>query len=399
MTLYSRHFVRFNSFQREKTLRKVHDPFRKFCDKAGMSRVKTPAPQAATRPKSRDAVQWPKSNGETGERATTCVRNVPAVRRAPGATMSNCTETASLARDWAPSGGMAPEKSSSSLQVPNRDRLASVIVDKILPRLHLLHHDLSARDAEKAFSRRQIVDFSEILIDDNGVAVQQYLQNMRDCGHSEETLFLGLMSESARYLGVLWEDDSRTFIEVTIGVARLQRVLCEFNAAFAPTCADSQRRVLLCALAGERHDFGLDMVACFMRHAAWDVDLQKECKAQDVANAVAHEHFAIVGLTLSAGSGLESLCRAIQAARAASINPAIGVLVGGPVFRANPDLVSQVGADAMATDAASARLLAKRLLLRQQSSEAAPDHASWRVALAHRPPSFFGTRSNGAATR
>ena len=35
-----------------------------------------------------------------------------------------------------------------------------------------------------------------------------------------------------------------------------------------------------------------------------------------------------------------------------------------------PMVVAQVGADAMATDAASARMLAKRLYLRQQSSDA-----------------------------
>ena len=280
---------------------------------------------------------------------------------------------------------------------PTRDRLASVIIDDIVPRLHLLHHDLSGANAERAFSRREIVDFSNTLIDDYGDAVEQYLQKMRDRGHAEETLFLGLMSEAARHLGVLWEDDSRTFIEVTIGVARLQRVLCKFNAAYAPGCTDGRQRVLLCSLAGERHDFGLDMVACFMRHAAWEVDLRKECRTQDVTDAVAHERFAIVGLTLSAGSGVEPLCRAIQAARAASINPAIGVLVGGPLFRANPGLVSQVGADAMATDAASARLLARRLLQRQQSHDFSPAHDGWRYGPRRRAPVISARRSNGAS--
>ena len=282
---------------------------------------------------------------------------------------------------------------------PNRGQLASIIVDDIVPRLRLLHHDLSASDAERAFSRREIIDFSATLIDDAGGAVEQYLQAMRDRGHSEETLFLGLMSEAARHLGALWEDDSRTFIEVTIGVARLQRILCDFNGAFATALTDDRQRILLCALAGERHDFGLDMVACFMRHAAWDVDLQKECKSQDVANAVARERFAIVGLTLSAGSGLEALCRAIQAVRVASINPAIGVLVGGPLFRANPGLVAQVGADAMACDAAGARLLAKRLYQRQQTPDAAPDHDGWRHAPTQRAAIARARRSSEAAAR
>jgi methanogenic corrinoid protein MtbC1 len=300
--------------------------------------------------------------------------------------MSNDVDTGAGGRRPGYAGGNRAERLFPSPSGQNRDRLASVIIDDIVPRLHLLHHDLSASDAERAFSRREIIDFSDTLIDNDGDAVEHYLQKMRDRGHSEETLFLGLMSEAARHLGILWEDDSRSFIEVTIGVGRLQRLLCEFNAAFAPTCTDGRQRVLLCALAGERHVFGLDMVACFMRHAAWDVDLQKECRTQDVADAVAQQSFAIIGLTLSAGSGLEALCRAIQAARAASINPSIGVLVGGPLFRTNPGLVAQVGADAMANDAASARLLSKRLLLRQQSSFLAPAHNGRRQSTAWQEP-------------
>lgn len=310
--------------------------------------------------------------------------------------MSNDVDTDAGAERPARYNGNRAETLSAGRTDPTRDRLASVVIDDIVPRLHLLHHNLSGTDAERAFSRQEIIDFSNTLIDNDGGAVEQYLQKMRDRGHSQETLFLGLMSEAARHLGVLWEDDRRTFIEVTIGVARLQRVLCEFNAFFAPSPTDGRQRVLLCALAGERHDFGLDMVACFMRHAAWDVDLRKECRTQDIADAVAHERFAIVGLTLSAGSGLEALCRAIQAARAASINPAIGVLVGGPLFLANPGLVTQVGADAMATDAASARLLARRLLQRQHSHDVAPGHDGWRYVPARRAPVIRARPSNGA---
>ena len=318
--------------------------------------------------------------------------------------MSNDVDMDAGARRPAPSGGnhaatlfARRADPTQNRADPTQNRLASVIIDDIVPRLQLLHHDLSGTDAERAFSRQEIVDFSNTLIDNDGDAVEQYLQKMRDRGHSQETLFLGLTSEAARHLGVLWEDDRRTFIEVTIGVARLQRVLCEFNASFSPSCPDGRKRVLLCALAGERHDFGLDMVACFMRHAAWDVELRKECRTQDVADAVAHERFAIVGLTLSAGSGLEALCRAIQAARAASINHAIGVLVGGPLFRANPGLVTQVGADAMATDAASARLLARRLLQRQQSHDVAPAHDGWRCVPSKRASVTRARRSNEAS--
>jgi methanogenic corrinoid protein MtbC1 len=252
----------------------------------------------------------------------------------------------------------------------NEARLASVIFNDIIPRLHMLHHDMSAKDAERAFSREEISQFGEILITDDSAAADQFLQKMRASGHSEETLFLGLMAETARHLGALWEDDRCSFVDVTLAVGRLQKILCVFNGHCEPVVADSHHRVVLCALAGERHIFGVDMVACFMRHACWDVEVQKDVEARDVADAVARGWFAILGFTLSAESGLEALCRAIQSGRAASVNPAIGVLVGGPLFRAQPNLVAQVGADAMANDAASASLLAKKLLLLQQSKRA-----------------------------
>jgi len=258
------------------------------------------------------------------------------------------------------------EKLFASRPGPNQERLASVIFDDIVPRLHMLHHDLSAKDAEGAFTPQEINDFGRVLIDDDSVAVEEFLQRMRTRGHSEETLFLGLMAETARHLGALWEEDRCTFVDVTLGVARLQKLLCVFSGVCESVLNDGRHRVLLCALTGERHVFGLDMVACFMRRASWEVDLQKECGAEDVAGAVARESFGVLGLTLSAESDLDLLCRTVQAARAASINPPIGILVGGPLFRAQPKLVAKVGADAMAADAASASLLAKRLLLRQE---------------------------------
>ncbi len=256
--------------------------------------------------------------------------------------------------------------------VATEERLASVIFDDIVPRLQILHHELSARDAERAFSDNEIAEFGRILVLDDGAAGERFLESMRARGHSEETLFLGLMSETARHLGALWEDDRCSFVDVTIGVARLQKMLCVLSGGCEPAVTDNRQRAALCALHGERHVFGVDMVACFMRHACWDVALAKDIGTEAVAELVAGSWFAVLGFTLSAESELELLCRAIQSGRAASANPHINILVGGPLFRAKPDLVAQVGADAMATDAVSASLLAKKLLLRQQS-KGAPD--------------------------
>lgn len=245
------------------------------------------------------------------------------------------------------------------------ERLASVVFDDIVPRLRMLHHKLSPQDAERNFTKADIAEFGKILIGDDGAAADQFLQSMRARHYAEDTLILGLLSEAARHLGALWEDDRCSFVDVTIGVARLQKLLCIFSGRCEPVFSNRRQRAALCALSGERHVFGLDMVACFLRHACWDVDLQKDADEDDIAGLVGGAWFAVLGFTLSSEMGLEALCRAIKSGRAASVNPHIGVLVGGQLFRINPCLVAQVGADAMAGDAASATLLAKKLLLIQ----------------------------------
>ena len=53
---------------------------------------------------------------------------------------------------------------------------------------------------------------------------------------------------------------------------------------------------------------------------------------------------------------------AIAAVRKASVNPSIGVLVGGPIFLSHPGLAAEVGADAVAVDGALAPDIAAKLV-------------------------------------
>ena len=83
---------------------------------------------------------------------------------------------------------------------------------------------------------------------------------------------------------------------------------------------------------------------------------------EQIAELVALEWFGVVGLTLSNEARIDHLATAVRAVREASCNRTIGVMVGGPIFLAHPELVERVGADASAVEAATAVLLAQRLL-------------------------------------
>jgi MerR family transcriptional regulator, light-induced transcriptional regulator len=102
-----------------------------------------------------------------------------------------------------------------------------------------------------------------------------------------------------------------------------------------------------------------------MRAASWDVALLKGVSIDENVEAVAREWYAVYGVALAAEAGLDTVAKLICAARRASRNKFIAVIVGGRVFATNPQLAIQVGADATAPDAPTATLLAKKLLIQQ----------------------------------
>ena len=62
--------------------------------------------------------------------------------------------------------------------------------------------------------------------------------------------------------------------------------------------------------------------------------------------------FDVIGLTVGSECHVKAVGSAILAMRKASLNPAVVVMVGGPVVALQPDFVARVGADATAPDAA-----------------------------------------------
>ena len=150
-----------------------------------------------------------------------------------------------------------------------------------------------------------------------------------------------------------------------MGLGRLQQVLHELSPAFRGRgrAHEHGRRVLLVPVPGEQHSFGLQMVAEFFRRAGWDVWSGPQiASGDDLVQLVRSEWFAVVGLSVGCETRIDALAAGIRAIRRASRNRAIGVLVGGPLFVAHPELVARVGADATAIDGGQAPLQAQNLL-------------------------------------
>lgn len=263
----------------------------------------------------------------------------------------------------------------SSLVARNKEakqrlaQLARTIENDVIPRLVQAHrHATPAANAEAATvpaqSSEQVAGFVALIVGDSDFDVQAAVEGKRRDGMSVEALYLDLFAPAARLLGEMWSDDICDFSTVTVALGRLQRLLRELSPAFGTEVEypANGRRALFAQPVDEQHSFGLSMVAEFFRREGWDVFGVIGGARDDPAARVRHEWADVVGLSIGSERRLDWLRQCIVALRAASRNPGVVVMVGGPIFTLHPDWVAGVGADATAHDAREAPRVAARLL-------------------------------------
>jgi MerR family transcriptional regulator, light-induced transcriptional regulator len=242
-------------------------------------------------------------------------------------------------------------------------KLADVVSTAIVPRLVTLHKEVLAGPATRVPPPAdwEIERLARLVLSPDINAAAAYVTLLRERGLSVEALFVGLLEPAARHLGAMWDRDECDFVDVTLGLGRLQKLLAVFNSTHTLQAVNSYRRVLLATTPDEQHSFGALMVEKFLRSSGWDVSVEFGGTEDRVLTAVRERWFAVAGFTVGSERQLGLLESAIGSVRAASRNSAIGVMVGGPVFTNQPDLAPRIGADATAADAVTAVLIAQML--------------------------------------
>lgn len=184
-------------------------------------------------------------------------------------------------------------------------------------------------------------------------------------GVEADAIYIELLAPAARRLGELWEDDQCDFVEVTMGLWRLQEVLHEISARAAPCpkllSPDAKRAVFL-PMPGDQHFLGSQMLEDVFTRAGWDAIAMTKPLRKEVLDLISRESFDVVGLTLSRDCPSSGLKNIIKAMRSVSRNEHISILVGGRMIHQNPAVVTEVGADGTGADARAALREAERLV-------------------------------------
>ena len=245
--------------------------------------------------------------------------------------------------------------------------LARAVSAEVLPRLVLSHRAAALTPASEPCwspAAGDVAELATLVIGRDETLPLAFVSAMRGRGATLEQLYLDLLTPAARLLGEQWEDDAVDFMQVTSGLGRLQHLVHEMSPSFVAEISRQGhgRRALMLPAPGEQHTFGLSMVVEFFRRGGWDVWTDPAASRAEMVDLVRANWYAVVGFSVAGDECLDALASVIRAVRRASRNRGVGVMVGGPVFVAHPEMAALVGADATAADGRHAVMQAQNLL-------------------------------------
>ena len=250
-----------------------------------------------------------------------------------------------------------PQTAIDGLVVPFRPLQQAIEID-IIPRLALSHRDDAPLLGKQGVNSRDrqvddtaIDDFVQLVQNSVDEQTDIFISDLIRQGASLDGIYLNLLAPAARRFGDMWIDDLVDFTEVTLAVGKLQRLLHRLDAASQALHPGQAAgfSVQLVPAPQEQHTFGLSMVAEFFRGSGWEV-VFGEYNDLRGATRTGGNPVDVVGWSISSEIHLAKLAAEIANLRRSDPDGNIGVLVGGSLVVERPELVSKLGADAMAID-------------------------------------------------
>ena len=270
----------------------------------------------------------------------------------------------SLMRRKARSGDAAHGAECGSL---GEDTINTIIESEIIPRLLLAHSEgpqAAAKGRLSEIAPSEADRFAALPLTREAAGLLEEVDKFLAEGVSLDAIYIDLLAPAARRLGEMWTADECDFVDVTMGLWRLQEVMRDL-AARTPrvvSALSSPRSILVAAMPGDQHTFGAQMVEEVFNRAGWESELLSQPERRALLDRLSKTSFDVVALTISRDCPSSALSSLIKAMRGVSSNPHLSVIIGGNSVNNNPAIVAEVGADGTGSDARAAIEVAERLV-------------------------------------
>lgn len=270
-----------------------------------------------------------------------------------------------------------PRRVCSGPDHPADARMASLIEDEMIPKLIAAFRTGIAR--RKPSSGLQPATggiclapdlIADTALDSEPGVLMDMVEEALACGLSHDSLLVDVLAPAARCLGSRWENDTVDFIEVTMGLWRMQEVVHELSARraadFSRTVTGQPeiagKRILFAVAPGDTHSFGSVILEEMFEQAGWATRSCRDGNLSKLRAAARSQWFEMIALTVSIDQPAADIAGLVMALRQSSRNPDVRIMVGGEAFTDRPGLADDVGADATAEDGRAAIQMAALLL-------------------------------------
>jgi len=234
--------------------------------------------------------------------------------------------------------------------------LKTVILERVIPEL-LDQHRVVRIGGRPVPIHKRVWELADLLIAADQAAALELIREVRSETAPILLHYAALFEPAARRLGDLWGEDVCTEFDVTLGLSRIQTAVRLLNAGAARQHATGSPGpvVLIAPEPGEMHSLGAALDSEVMWNFGWNPHCEYPRDDHALEDLVAAKWFDVLDLSLSTAfrreHWLPRLKSSITAARRASRNPALVVVVGGRMFAEHLAFGVQVGADAASTTA------------------------------------------------
>lgn len=188
--------------------------------------------------------------------------------------------------------------------------------------------------------------------------LREGLEEILTMGIDPVAVYSGLIEPAAQLLGDWWRQDLCNEREIALALCSMRSVVREVAEPRLPlpVLGDKPLQILLIPPPEETHMIGVALAGDLYRQAGWDVQVEFPKSGEGVVQLVKSQWLDVLTISMSDVftrlDRINALASAIGAARRASLNPGIVIVVGGRAFGDSPDLVKSVGADVAYTSLA-----------------------------------------------
>ncbi len=280
--------------------------------------------------------------------------------------------------------------------------LLRVIDHQIIPQLSGVHEERAGSSPSQPTRPLVLADgvlarFAALCCADDEQLCMAFITDLLQDGHALSDVLQNLVAPAARHLGQQWDQDRIDFSAVALGLARMQAIAHHFVPLERQTgrMAEDKFSIMLAAAPGTTHLLGLTMIQELFASDGWDVRLELATSPADLQTAVAADWMDVLGLSVGLTEQLDRLPALVADLRQRSLNPRMGVLLGGAAFQEAASAPHAYGADAICLDPGSAIRTARRMAMQVHAGGRDPQPVSHPSATAAPDADAAGSTGSG----